>query len=152
MALHNKAFDAVEATLLIDAEATKAAILEPIQRLARMIEQRHRDAGGECDVLFVFLSGHGTWLAGEPDLCFWNWDLIPTFEGMERSGLSVVAFAELAPAVPTEVLLFIDSCQPVMAGNNMMRELDPEELARRIQVSNERGMYIINAARRWQLS
>lgn len=152
MPLRNEAFDAVEATLLVDAAATKAAILAQIQRLATLIEQRNLDAGAERDVLFVFLSGHGTRFAGEPELYFWNWDLIPTSEDMERTGLSLVEFAEIATAVPAEVVLVIDACHSGMAGNNMMRGLDPEELARRIQAINERGMYIINAARSEELS
>ncbi len=152
MKLRNPAFDGVEAALLVDAAATKAAILGQIQRLATLIEQRHRDAGAERDVLFVFLSGHGTRFAGEPELYFWNWDLVPTGQDMERSGLSLVEFAEIATAVPAEVVLVIDACHSGMAGNNMMRGLDPEELARRIQAINERGMYIINAARSEELS
>jgi Caspase domain len=152
MALQNTAFDAVEATLLVDAAATKAAILAQIERLAALIEQRHLEAGAERDVLFVFLSGHGTRFKGEPALYFWNWDLIPTSADMERTGLSLVEFASIATAVPAEVVLVIDACHSGMAGNNMMRGLDPEELARRIQAINERGMYIINAARSEELS
>ncbi len=152
MKLRNPAFEGVEAALLVDEAATKAAILGQIQRLATLIEQRHQAAGAERDVLFVFLSGHGTRFKGEPELYFWNWDLIPTGQDMERSGLSLVEFAEIATAVPAEVVLVIDACHSGMAGNNMMRGLDPEELARRILAINERGMYIINAARSEELS
>jgi hypothetical protein len=152
MALRNAAFESVEAALLVEAQATKAAILAQVRRFADAIVERERKAGAERDVLLVFLSGHGTRFANEPELYFWNWDLVPTGKDMERTGLSLVEFAEIATAVPAEVVLVIDACHSGMAGNNMMRGLDPEELARRIQAIHERGLYVINAARSEELS
>lgn len=152
MALRNDAFDSVAAALLLEERATKAAILAQVRQFADEIVARERSAGAERDVLLVFLSGHGTRFKGEPELYFWNWDLVPTGADMERTGLSLVEFAEIATAVPAEVVLIIDACHSGMAGNNMMRGLDPEELARRIQAINERGMYVINAARSEELS
>jgi len=49
--------------------------------------------------------------------------------------------------VPAEVVLVIDACHAGMAGGNLMSGLDAEELAQRIHAVNERGMYILNAAR-----
>jgi WD40 repeat protein/uncharacterized caspase-like protein len=152
MALRNAAFESVEAALLVQAQATKAAILAQVRRFADAIVERDRKAGAERDVLLVFLSGHGTRFSNEPELYFWNWDLVPTGKDMERTGLSLVEFAEIATAVPAEVVLVIDACHSGMAGNNMMRGLDPEELARRICAIHERGLYVINAARSEQLS
>ena len=152
MALRNDAFDSVAATLLVEERATKAAILAQIRQFADTIVAREQSAKSERDVLLVFLSGHGTRFKGEPELYFWNWDLVPTGKDMERTGLSLVEFAEIATAVPAEVVLVIDACHAGMAGNNMMRGLDPEELARRIHAIHERGMYLINAARSEELS
>ena len=152
MALRNDAFDSVAAALLVEERATKAAILAQIQRFADEIVARERSAGAERDVLLVFLSGHGTRFKGEPELYFWNWDLVPTGKDMERTGLSLVEFAQIATAVPAEVVLVIDACHSGMAGNNMMRGLDPEELARRIQAIHERGMYVVSGARSEELS
>lgn len=152
MALRNDAFDSVDAALLVEERATKAAILAQIRQFADAIAAREQSAKSERDVLLVFLSGHGTRFKGEPELYFWNWDLVPTGKDMERTGLSLVEFAEIATAVPAEVVLVIDACHSGMAGNNMMRGLDPEELARRIHAIHERGMYVINAARSEELS
>lgn len=150
--LRNGAFKRVAGALLVDQRATKAAILAQARQFADEIVARERAAGVERDVLLVFLSGHGTRFKGEPELFFWNWDLVPTGAEMERTGLSLVDFAEIATAVPAEVVLVIDACHAGMAGNNMMRGLDPEELARRVLAIHERGMYVINGARSEQLS
>ena len=150
--LRNDAFESVEAALLVQQQATKAAILAQIRRFADQIVARERTAQAERDVLLVFLSGHGTRFKGEPELYFWNWDLIPSGQDMARTGLSVVEFAEIVTAVPAEVVFIIDACHAGMAGNNMMRALDPEELARRIHAVHERGMYIVAASRSGEFS
>jgi uncharacterized caspase-like protein len=150
--LRNDAFESVEAALLVQQQATKAAILAQIRHFADQIAARERTAQAERDVLLVFLSGHGTRFKGEPELYFWNWDLIPTGQDMARTGLSVVEFAEIVTAVPAEVVFIIDACHAGMAGNNMMRAMDPEELARRIHAVHERGMYIVAASRSGEFS
>ena len=68
--------------------------------------------GAERDVLLVYLSGHGTRFTGEDEFYFWNWELDPTKGEMERTGLSLVEFAEIATAVPAEVVLIIDAWNP----------------------------------------
>jgi hypothetical protein len=145
--LRNAAFEGVEAALLLNEQATKAAILDTIGRFAERIAARWQQATEGRDVLLVFLSGHGTRFRGEPEFYFWNWDLIPTGADMARTGLSMVAFAEIATAVPAEVVFIIDACHAGMAGNNLVRGLDADELARRIQSVHERGMYIIAGSR-----
>lgn len=145
--LRNEAFERVEAVLLLNEQATKAAILDTIGRFAERMAARWQQATEGRDVLLVFLSGHGTRFRGEPEFYFWNWDLIPTAADMARTGLSMVAFAELATAVPAEVVFIIDACHSGMAGNNLVRGLDADELARRIQAVHERGMYIIAGSR-----
>lgn len=143
--LHNKAFDSVTARVLVNEAATKAAILSALNGLCAEIVQRHQREGAERDVLFVFLSGHGVRFAGEPDLYFWNHDLRPS--RMEETGLSLVELGEIVTSVPAEVVVAIDACHSGMAGNNVMRSLDADELARRIHAVNERGLYVLNAAR-----
>jgi uncharacterized caspase-like protein len=143
--LHNRAFDAVEAVVLVNEAATKAAILRELDRLCALIRARGEAEGAERDVLFVFLSGHGARFKGEPDLYFWNHDLRPS--AMEATGLSMLDLGDLVTSVPAEVVLVVDACHAAMAGGNLMSGLDPEELARRVHAVNERGMYVLNAAR-----
>lgn len=145
--LKNRAFDAVEATLLLNGQATKAAILGALDGLCTRIRERSQTEGAERDVLFVFLSGHGTRFKGEPDLYFWNYDLRPTSSDLATTGLSMTDLGDLITSVPAEVVLVIDACHAGMAGGNLMSGLDAEELARRIQAVNERGMYVLNGAR-----
>jgi uncharacterized caspase-like protein len=152
LAGRNAAFESVQSALLLDEQATKPAILAQIRQFADAIVRRERAPGAERDVLLVYLSGHGTRFKGETEFYFWNWELVPTKDEMERTGLSLVEFAEIATAVPAEVVLIIDACHSGMSGSNMMRGLDPEELARRIQAIHERGMYIINASSADKLS
>lgn len=144
-ALGNMAFDTVTARVLVNEAATKAAILAALNELCAEIALRNQREGAERDVLFVFLSGHGVRFSGEPDLYFWNHDLRPS--KMEETGLSLVELGEIITSVPAEVVLAIDACHAGMAGNNVMRSLDAEELARRIHAVNERGLYVLNAAR-----
>ena len=62
--LHNSAFQGVEAALLVNEQATKAAILAQVRRFADRITERERQARTGRDVLMVFLSGHGTRFSG----------------------------------------------------------------------------------------
>lgn len=141
----NRAFDDVKSRVLVNAKATKAAILDELTAMCDRIHERAAQAGAERDVLFVFLSGHGVRFRGEPDLYFWCHDLrLPT---METSGLSMLELGRLITAVPAEVVLVVDACHAAMAGGNVVSGLDPEELARRVHAVNERGMYVLSAAR-----
>lgn len=141
----NRAFESVESRLLVDAQATRAAILAEATALCDQIHRRAAEAGAERDVLMVFLSGHGVRYRGEPDLYFWCHDLRPS--AMETTGLPLLALGELITAVPAEVVLVVDTCHAGMAGGNLLAGLDAEELARRIHAVNERGMVMIGAAR-----
>lgn len=150
MHLLNRAFDGVEATLLVNAEATKSRILHELDKLCARIRERSRQPGAERDVLFVFLSGHGVRFKGEPDLYFWNFDLRPS--AMEATGLSMLDLGDRITSVPAEVVLVVDACHSAMAGSNVMSGLDAEELARRVHAINERGMYLMNASRADELA
>lgn len=140
----NLAFEAVEGALLVNAEATRAAILRELDRLCALIRRRQRAPGAERDVLMVFLSGHGVRFEGAPDLYFWNYDLQPP--ALEETALSMLDLGDRITSVPAEVVLVVDACHAAMAGSNVMVGLDAEELARRVHAVNERGMYVLNAA------
>ncbi len=146
----NLAFQAVDATVLLNQSATKAAIFSEVNRLCALVNQRNETHRTHRDVLFVFLSGHGVRFKGDPDLYFWNHDLHP--DNMSLTGLSLIELGGLVTSVPAEVVLAIDACHSGSAGADVMRGLDPDELAKRIHAVNERGMYILNAARSEELA
>ena len=113
------------------------------------IWQRHAQVGNERDVLFVFLSGHGTpvFNKGLPtSLYFANHDIVPTLEDVERSGLSMLDLGDRITSVPAEVVLVIDACHAALAGAGTMAGINPEELARRVHAIYERAMYLVCAA------
>lgn len=141
----NLAFDAVEAVLLVNEQATKAAILGQLERLCGLIKARGLAPGAERDVLVVFLSGHGLRVLGEPDLYFFNYDMVPL--QAELHGLSMKDLGELLATVPAEVVLIIDACHAGVAGHQVVGGLDPHELAQRIHAVSERGLYVLGAAR-----
>lgn len=146
-ALRNKAFESVEAHLLVDAQATKAAVMDALRTLCNSIQQRSSAAGssGARDVLMVFLSGHGARYSGEQDLYFFNYDLVPA--DLAETGLSLIDLGQLMTSVAAEVVLVIDACYSASAGDDVVGGLDPEELAQRIHALNERGLYVMSAAR-----
>ena len=145
--LENKAFESVEATVLTNQFATKKAILDELQRICDEIGKRAKSKKPKRDVFMVFLSGHGVRLVGGPinDLYFWNYDAV--FNDLEKTGLSFMELGEKVTCVPAEVILATDACHSGMAGRDVVREVDANELAKRIYAINERGLYILNAAR-----
>lgn len=145
----NRAFESVVASVLVNAQATKAAILAELDRMCSEIHQRHREAGAERDVLFVFLSGHGTQKIDgtSVELYFQNFDMKPTWHDVAETGLSMLDLGDRVTSVPAEVVLVIDACHAALAGTGVVAGLDAEELARRVQSIHERGMYLVSAAR-----
>lgn len=144
-ALRNAAFDAVEASVLVNAQATRSAILGELQRLADRIRDRADAPGAERDVLFVFLAGHGERYRDDPELYFCSHDSTPLT--MKLNGVPIATLGEIIANVPGEVVLVLDICNAGRAGNNLMMGFDAEELARRIHAVSERGMYVLGAAR-----
>jgi WD40 repeat protein len=149
----NNAFKSVKARLLLNEQATKKAILESITSLKEESDTIRQEQGMDSlqrNVLFVFLSGHGirNWDASE--LYFWNYDL--DFTDVVRTGLS---FTELGKAITefpaADIILATDACKSGTSVKNV-GELDPNELAKQIYAINERGMYILNAARSGELA
>lgn len=150
----NRAFESVDAKLLVNQQATKAAILGELDRMCAEIQARHRQAGAERDVLFVFLSGHGTRLidGDRTELYFQNHDMKPTWEDVAATGLSMLDLGDRITSVPAEVVLVLDACHAGLSGGGVMGGLDAEEVARRVQAIHERGMYLVSAARADELA
>ncbi len=151
--LRNKAFQSIEATILLNQQATKAAILKAADRICSRIK-RAKQRGSQRDVFLVFLSGHGVRRTDprthEQELYFWNYDL--NFENTRGTGLSLIELGRKITSVPADVILTTDACHSGLAGSDVVKGLDPNELAKRIYAINERGMYILNAARSDELA
>ncbi len=145
--LHNKAFKSVEAKKLLNAHATKEAIMDALKEMAGRIKKKP----SERDTLFVFLSGHGVRYTGESDLYFANHDIKYTSSELMNTGLSLIDLGKIITSVPANIILAIDACHSGLAGGavaqGLNQGLDPNEIAKRIYAINENGMYILNAAR-----
>ncbi|HMB23489.1 MAG: caspase family protein [Chloroflexota bacterium] len=150
--LKNKAFLSVEATILQNEEATKAAILEAIDNIAEKIRVRAQQGKAQRDVFFVFLSGHGVRRSDsyERELYFWNYDLDKS--STRATGLSFIEIGEKITSLPADIIIATDACHSGMAGSDVVRGLDPNELAKQMYAINERGMYVLNAARSEQFA
>lgn len=151
-ALKNKAFQSIEATILLNEEATKAAILQAVDRIGEKIKERATKNAAQRDVFFVFLSGHGIRRSDaiERELYFWNYDL--DRDQTRATGLSFIELGQKITALPADIIIATDACHSGMAGSDVVRGLDPNELAKQMYAINERGMYILNAARSEQLA
>ncbi|OYV02384.1 MAG: hypothetical protein CFE45_00545 [Burkholderiales bacterium PBB5] len=143
--LRNRAFDAVQAQLLVNEQATKAAILEALHGLGQRIAARGHAPGAERDVLVLFLAGHGLQVVGDPNLYFLNHDT--QLDRQEETGLTLMELGEALAEVPAEVVVLIDTCHSGMAGNGIARGVGPNEVARQLQEVSERSMYVLSAAR-----
>ena len=145
--LKNKAFSSVDATILLNEKATKDAILKAVDKISDKIRKRNATKKVHRDVLLVFLSGHGIRRSDdfERELYYWNYDLLKT--STRATGLSFIELGEKITSLPADVILATDACHSGMAGSDLVRGLDPNELAKRIYAINERGLYILNASR-----
>ena len=146
-ALKNKAFKSVEATILLNRQATKAAIFKAVDKISEKIRKRNASGRNQRDVFLLFLSGHGVRRSDsfERELYFWCYDLLKSTT--RATGLSFIELGEKITSLPADVILATDACHSGMAGSDMVRGLDPNELAKRIYAINERGIYILNASR-----
>jgi len=145
-ALKNKAFESVDATILLNEQGTKAAIFDAVDKISAKIKKRAAAKKPPRDVFLVYLSGHGVRRADsfERELYFWCYDLLST--NTRATGLSFIELGERITSLPVDVILATDACHSGMAGSDAVRGLDPNELAKRIYSINERGMYILNAS------
>ncbi|HWO21295.1 MAG TPA: caspase family protein [Kofleriaceae bacterium] len=88
-------------TSLIDAQATRAAILDTLDQLAR-------DATDQ-DTVLVYFAGHGGRLAGSADACFLVHDTAPA----DLAGTAIAASTlveKLAAIGARRLLVFLDGC------------------------------------------
>lgn len=143
--LVNAAFESVEARLLTNAQATRAAVMDALRALCNSIQKRAAAPGPERDVLMVYLSGHGAKFPGDQELFFFNHDMRPL--DVETTGLSLIDLGQLMTSVAADVVLVVDTCYAASAGDDVVSGLDPEELGQRIHALNERGLYVMSAAR-----
>ncbi len=145
--LKNKAFKSVEASVLLNEQATKEAIFNEVDDICEKIRKRRAKDDSQRDVLLVFLSGHGVRRSDdkERELYFWCYDLLKS--STRATGLSFIELGEKITALPVDVILATDACHSGMAGSDVVRGVDPNELAKRIYAINERGIYVLNAAR-----
>jgi uncharacterized caspase-like protein len=145
--LKNKAFETVNATFLVDRQATRDAILREIDKICDTIKKRAKTNKSSRDVLLVFLSGHGVRVTGgsNPDLYFWNYEV--EFDKLLNTGFSFIELGKKITSIEADVILATDACHSGIAGSDVVSGLDANELAKRIYAINERGLYILNAAR-----
>lgn len=150
----NQAFEAVNAVLLQNRAATKTAILAALDQMVGTIQDRHRQAGAERDVLFVFLSSHGVRVTdhGVPSLFFQNHDMVVTAERVDETGVSMLDLGDRITSVPAEVVLVLDACRAGLAGRGVVSGLDADEVVRRVQAIHERAMYVIGASQADELA
>lgn len=150
--LKNRAFKRVEAAVLLNEKATKASIFKAVDEFVGRIKKRKGKNEAERDVFMIYLSGHGVRRkdSREQELYFWCHDL--QLNNTRRTGLSFIQLGQKVTSLPVDVILATDACHSGMAGSDMVRGIDPNELAKRIYSINERGMYILNAARSEQLA
>jgi WD40 repeat protein len=154
----NQAFEGVESKLLVNETATLESILQALDEIGQKINKRveERVMNGEAakrDVLLVFLSGHGVYRIPNQQLYFWNYEFDPN--NPSATGLPFMKVGEKITSLPVEVVLMTDACHSGMAGSDVAKgfnpdnkEIDPDDLARRIYGINESDIYIFNAARR----
>ncbi len=148
---NNEAFEAVDRTLLVNDQAKLMRIEEELDKICARITDKfnkrveNREAA-KRDVLLVFLSGHGVFRTRNQQLYFWNFDF--DLENPGDTGLSFMELGEKITSLPAEVILMTDACHSGMAGGDVVKGIDPNELAKRIYGINETEMYIFNAARR----
>lgn len=151
----NEAFEEVDRTLLVNDQASLSRIDEELDNICARIKDKFEERvknrePAKRDVLLVFLSGHGIYRSRNRQLYFGNYDF--DYDNIDNTGLSFVALGEKITSLPAEVILMTDACHSGMAGGDVVKGIDPNELAKRIYGINETEMYIFNAARSSELA
>jgi uncharacterized caspase-like protein len=115
-----------------------------VEDICSAITERAKTDKSVRDVFLVFLAGHGVHMPGD-DLYFWNYEA--EFDNLPQTGLSFIELGKKITCVPADVILATDACHSAIAGSDVVQGLEPNELAKWMYAINERGMYILNAAR-----
>ena len=66
--------------------------------------------------------------------------------------MRLLDLGERITTVPTELIVMTDACRAGMVGTEIIRAIDPLELAKRLRAINERAQFIISATRKDTLS
>jgi hypothetical protein len=130
-------FGRVASTRLIDAGATRAAIIKALTDLQN---------APATDVLVVYLAGHGEIAGG--DWYFLPHDFVFSQEGIRRTGISATTFRDLlSHAGPQRVLVLIDSCKSGGSIDTLATAIDRKLLR---TLGRDAGVAILAGARRDQ--
>lgn len=131
------AFGRVASTRLIDAGATRAAIIRALTALQN---------APPTEVLVVYLAGHGEIEDG--DWYFLPHDFVFSREGIKRTGISATTFRDLLSRVgPQRVLVLIDSCKSGGSIDTLATAIDRKLLR---TLGRDAGVAILAGARRDQ--
>ncbi|MGH2375369.1 MAG: caspase family protein [bacterium] len=144
-------FDSVGITSLLDAQATKANVLQQLSRLAGQSQPE--------DAVVVFFAGHG--VASENQFYLLPHDLGFTGRraGIDAAGLKMIFSHSIsdreleqafAPLYAGNVLLVIDACDSGQALEAEEKRRGPMNSKGLAQLAYEKGMYILTAAQSYQ--
>jgi uncharacterized caspase-like protein len=143
-----KLYGDVFARLLMNEEATRDRIMSELDALWQVINARAEDKASKkqrsTDVTLLFLSGHG--LDYSNDFYFWNYDL--SLANPSETGVRMLDLGDRITSVPTELIVMTDACRAGMIGSDLIRAIDPLELAKRLIAINERAQFIISSSRK----
>jgi Caspase domain len=132
-------------TSLVDAQATRAAILDALDQLARDTTDQ--------DTVLVYLAGHGGRLAGSSDACFLVHDTDPG--DLAGTALSARALTEKLAAIGArKLLVFLDCCHAAgaavsQAAPSFTPGLDHEALAPLLE---REGRAVVSSSKASELS
>jgi WD40 repeat protein len=140
-----RTFNKVRSRLLIDGDATKEKIENAVRWLQSEVgkrnESKRKNSLVSRDVVMIFLSGHGV-KSGE-DFYFLNHDV--SLENLEGTGIRIMDLGEIVTSFPAEIVLMTDACHSGMAKKDIIRNINNDELSKRLSAVNERALVIANA-------
>jgi WD40 repeat protein len=140
-----RTFNKIISKLLVDGEATKQQIELAVKWLRSEVDKRKAYLAKNNlisrDVTIIFLSGHG--VKGGDDFYFLNHDV--SLENLEETGIRIMDFGQIVTSFPTEILLMTDACHSGMAKKDIIRNINSDELSKRLSAVNERALVIANA-------
>jgi WD40 repeat protein len=147
-----KLYRKVKTRLLKNQGATKENVLAAIQWLKAEIQKRQTEklaANNHLpDLAVIFLAGHGVDYNGE--FYFWTHEL--DLANIAATGIRLMDLGTQITGLPTELIFLTDTCRSGMVGRDLIRNIDPEVLAKLLISINERAQYILSATERDTLS
>lgn len=138
-------YSKVVTKLLTNQDATKDNIEEALIWLQIEIQNREtekrRQRQFSRDVTLFFLAGHGVNDRGT--YYFLNHDV--ELNDLAGSGVRLMDLGYTVTSLPSEVVVMTDTCHSGLIGREIIRNIDAEELAKRLIAINERAQFILNA-------